>query len=784
LDASLPIHFFTIVLNGEPFIRHHIDVFKKLAFPWRWHVIEGVAALNHDTAWSRHNGGTISPEFHRRGLSVDGTTAYLDALAQSFPQNTSIYRKPDGAFWDGKIEMVRAPLARITEHCLLWQIDADEMWTAEQICEARELFRAHTDKTVAYFYCHYFVGEDLVTTTRDTYGNHTRYEWLRVWRYRPGFQWLTHEPPRLCQQTESGKWTDVASINPFLHAETEARNLVFQHYAYATEDQVRFKETYYGYRGAVNHWKKLQSTETLPLRLDSFFPWVKDGTLVDRPASQKIRPVARRNVLGHWRFRSHEVASHAPEGRASLSPASRTGRGASLSSGSPGRTCPTGSSLREHASPIQEASTGPDTILFVRTDSIGDTILAAGMLAPIRERHPHTKIVVVCQEHVAAIYEACPLVDSVLPIHRQRAIDDADYRNHIARQLQDLRADLCLNSVYAREPLTDFLALASQAQHCVAHEGSTELMSAGVKDRHDRLYSMLISCPERSALEVDRHRGFLEGIGINAPFVQPSIWLKDEDEACAEDFFQRHGLEPESTIALFAGAQADGRVYLRYGEALAEICRPEPKTVCSPLDEPTPLPLPGGDVRSSQGPVPLLGGAKGWVGSLKVIALGSQADYEINQRNLESLPCASRNISGKFTVRESAAILKRCRLAVGAETGLAHIACALGTPNVIVLGGGHFGRFVPYSPLTSIVCLPLECYGCNWQCRYSRPHCVKDIVPKVLKEAIRTTLAEACDKPRVFVQGNSFRQPTPGQPNWKYFAGQLAPSSIAVIRVG
>jgi len=57
---ELPIHFFTIVLNGEPFIRHHIDEFAKLPFSWHWHIIEGVAELKHDTAWSVALGGRIT----------------------------------------------------------------------------------------------------------------------------------------------------------------------------------------------------------------------------------------------------------------------------------------------------------------------------------------------------------------------------------------------------------------------------------------------------------------------------------------------------------------------------------------------------------------------------------------------------------------------------------------------------------------------------------------------------------------------------------------------------
>jgi len=91
-------------------------------------------------------------------------------------------------------------------------------------------------------------------------------------------------------------------------------------------------------------------------------------------------------------------------------------------------------------------------------------------------------------------------------------------------------------------------------------------------------------------------------------------------------------------------------------------------------------------------------------------------------------------------------------LYVGAESSGAHLACAVGVPNVVLLGGGHFGRFMPYSRLTSAVVLPLDCFGCNWRCHHARAHCVKDVAADVLAEAIRETLAEGSSKPRVFLQ--------------------------------
>ena len=281
IAESLPIHFFTIVLNGQPFIRHHIEVFKQLPIEWHWHIVEGVADLKNDTAWSLQYGGRICDEIHFNGLSNDGTTDYIDQIADQFPDQVTIYRKQNGAFWNGKLEMVNAPLRSIDENCILWQIDADELWTREQILKLHVMFSQNQCKTAAFFHCHFFVGLDLVTITPEAYSHHNAYEWLRAWRFAPGMRWSSHEPPRL-MELYKGAWRDVAHVNPFIHDETAANQLVFTHYAYALESQLEFKESYYGYSNAVNQWKRLQQSENFPVNLKDYFHWVNDHCQVDR----------------------------------------------------------------------------------------------------------------------------------------------------------------------------------------------------------------------------------------------------------------------------------------------------------------------------------------------------------------------------------------------------------------------------------------------------------------------------------------------------------------------
>lgn len=309
-DSDLPIHFFTIVLNGEPFIHYHIDIFKQLSFRWHWHIVEGVADLKHDTAWSLAHGGQVTDDIHRNGLSKDGTTEYLDELVQQYPEQVTLYRPPEGQFWDGKREMVNAPLENIQEVCLLWQVDVDELWSVDQICRARQLFIDHPEKTSAFYWCWYFVGEQLVISSRHCYAQNPKQEWLRTWRFQPGAIWAAHEPPRLIKPLADGQSLDIALINPFLHQETEQHGLLFQHFAYVTPDQLQFKEQYYGYEGAVARWLNLNqmTSNQYPIFLREYFPWVNDDTLVEPAERCGIVPLAQQQPgTDNWYFLSKEV---------------------------------------------------------------------------------------------------------------------------------------------------------------------------------------------------------------------------------------------------------------------------------------------------------------------------------------------------------------------------------------------------------------------------------------------------------------------------------------------
>ena len=99
-------------------------------------------------------------------------------------------------------------------------------------------------------------------------------------------------------------------------------------------------------------------------------------------------------------------------------------------------------------------------------------------------------------------------------------------------------------------------------------------------------------------MELDRHRDFLAGIGINVQLPKPIIWLGEKDYQYAEKLFSDNNLASEKTIALFAGAQHNVRIYPDYGKAINDYCRKN---------------------------------------NISVIVLGSSSDHQINSENIKDL---------------------------------------------------------------------------------------------------------------------------------------------------
>jgi len=86
-------------------------------------------------------------------------------------------------------------------------------------------------------------------------------------------------------------------------------------------------------------------------------------------------------------------------------------------------------------------------------------------------------------------------------------------------------------------------------------------------------------------------------------------------------------------------------------------------------------------------------------------------------------PHRVEDLTGSLTLTESIAVLRQAWGVIGVDTGLTHIAATWGSPALVLMGGGHWGRFFPYPASFPhqpfIMHRPMSCYGCGWFCQHT-----------------------------------------------------------------
>jgi len=131
-------------------------------------------------------------------------------------------------------------------------------------------------------------------------------------------------------------------------------------------------------------------------------------------------------------------------------------------------------------------------------------------------------------------------------------------------------------------------------------------------------------------------------------------------------------------------------------------------------------------------------GATVWIlGSAKEAALGDQIARLAGQAQL-------RNLCGETTLVEAVDLLASASVAVSNDSGLMHIAAAVGT-HVVAIYGSSTPEFTP--PLTeraSIHYLGVDCSPCfARECRFGHFDCLNGIEPDAVLASVATGLAAA-----------------------------------------
>jgi ADP-heptose:LPS heptosyltransferase len=344
-----------------------------------------------------------------------------------------------------------------------------------------------------------------------------------------------------------------------------------------------------------------------------------------------------------------------------------------------------------------------ERILVVRLDGVGDLVMTSGFLKALRDLYPNARIELVVKKELAHLVELCPYVDEI-----------RSFNAHSLRLMQPisvpLRAvlfarrfiapdnfDLAINPRWDTDGhYAGFLAYFSGAPERLAYSEKVNVRKQCFNRGFDRLYTTLLENREPKH-EFERNLDLIRFLRGDPKPCSSEVWLSTEDVRFAETVCRSAG--KQFLVALAPGGGHPRRIwppeaFARVGESLNQ--------------------------RRDVG----------------IILLGSKQETKLCSVLEGSLAGGVLNMAGRTTLRQAAAIISRCVVFVGNDSGLMHIAAAVGTPVVelschplsgSVTDAASPARFGPWNVRKVILQPMVPTAPCADRCEARIAHCIKAI---------------------------------------------------------
>ena len=368
------------------------------------------------------------------------------------------------------------------------------------------------------------------------------------------------------------------------------------------------------------------------------------------------------------------------------------------------------------------AAADVSTVLVVRLDEIGDMVMCTPFLRALRQRLPSAHITLVVKPGIRPLFEHCPDIDEVL-------VFDFNYREpsllrawtlpprtlrFAARHLWPRRYDLAFLPRWDTDYyFATFLAYWSGARQRLGFSEKVTVKKRWANCGFDRLLTdAVFDDPLRH--ETDRPFLLLGAWASLPPAAddRQEIGICDEDRAFAESLLQAEGIGPEAMLIGFGPSgghsvlkQWPSENFVRLGKRLQEEL------------------------------------------GAQVLLFGGPDEAALGAELAEKLGTGTLNLMGRTSLTQAAALMARCRVYVGNDSGPTHVAAAMGVPVVAIFGSSCPHRFHP-GENTTLVWRPLPCSPCHTMnheercqiCLFDEPRCLTQITVEEVLRAVHDRL--------------------------------------------
>jgi lipopolysaccharide heptosyltransferase III len=329
------------------------------------------------------------------------------------------------------------------------------------------------------------------------------------------------------------------------------------------------------------------------------------------------------------------------------------------------------------------------SVLVVRLRSIGDTVLATPSLYALKRFLPRARLDILLEDWVAPVLAGFEYVDNIITLKRGSTMA----RARVARQIRAARYDVAYN-LHGGTTAT-LLTRASGAKHRVGYSGY----------QYARLHNCL--APSSSIL-----------------------WGRDKT----------HSVEQQLALLGWTGVPVTDRPATRLA-------------VTSQAAASVTARLRAAGLHETKGPLAVIHPAaafdtKQWATErfarvaeslasrgLATVAITSPTEAHVADR-LKQLTTTPVVGLSDLSLPEVTALLSQARLFVGNDSGIAHMAAAVGAPSVVIFGSSNTAHWQPWARAPAeVVVEEMECQPCHgYFCeKFAEPECIKRVpVERVL----------------------------------------------------
>lgn len=306
-------------------------------------------------------------------------------------------------------------------------------------------------------------------------------------------------------------------------------------------------------------------------------------------------------------------------------------------------------------------------ILVRGTNWIGDVIMTLPAMAAIRRSFPRAKISVLVKPWVADIFSLCSDVDEVIIYQSPGVHKGIGGLLRLAGELRERKFDAAILLQNAIEPAIIACLSGIPIRAGFNSDGRGPLLTHSVKRTR----------AVRQIHQIDYYLEMVKTLGCQDGRQDFHLTLSRDDENRAVEILQRYGIDREDFLVGIAPGATYGAAKKWFPDRFA--------TVADRLRDEF---------------------------SAKILLFGSAGDRESTQAVSRHAHHALTDLAGVTSLREAIALISRCRLFISNDSGLMHVAGAIGVPTLAIFGSTNPVTTSPPGEKSVVVHKDLPCSPC------------------------------------------------------------------------